>query len=452
MQSRLASFVVLAIASLLALAALPAYGKPVGGVQTLVILDSLKAKDSYSKFLKGLEERGHQLTFQTPSDELTLVRYEEPAFDHLLVLAPKIQKFGGELGVGAVLDFINKGGNVLVAATSDMSEAIRDLSVEFSVDFDDSDTAVIDHFLASDDDHTLVAASNFAENDIAVPKSVKEGGPVLFRGVGHKLSGKNPLIRPLLVGAPTTYSYEPHDVGTVAGNSFIGSNVVLVSALQARNNARVVFAGSLEMFSDKLMDAPVKVAGRDRYPKSGNEAFVSEVSAWVFQEKGVLRVRRVKHHRENETAQHGIYRIKDDMVYSIEVAEWHLNAWRPYRATDMQFEAVMLDPYIRKTMTPLPGSPDAKSGKFITNFKLPDKYGVFTFKVEYKRHGYTWLTESETVQVRPYRHDQYPRFIGAAYPYYANAFSMMVAFFVFSAVFLYNQEPSASPQQKVKTT
>ena len=36
-----------------------------------------------------------------------------------------------------------------------------------------------------------------------------------------------------------------------------GSDVILVSAIQARNNARIVFSGSLAMFSDSLILAMV---------------------------------------------------------------------------------------------------------------------------------------------------------------------------------------------------
>ncbi|KAK5837160.1 hypothetical protein PVK06_012970 [Gossypium arboreum] len=41
--------------------------------------------------------------------------------------------------------------------------------------------------------------------------------------------------------------------------------------------------------------------------------------------------------------------------------------------------------------------------------------------------------------VRPYRHNEYERFIPAAYPYYGAAFSMMAGFFIFSFVHLHNK-------------
>ena len=43
------------------------------------------------------------------------------------------------------------------------------------------------------------------------------------------------------------------------------------------------------------------------------------------------------------------------------------------------------------------------------------------------------------VSVRPYRHNEFERFLVAAYPYYMSVFSTMAAFFVFGIVFLYHK-------------
>lgn len=174
---------------------------------------------------------------------------------------------------------------------------------------------------------------------------------------------------------------------------------------------------------------------------AGNEDFAKQISEWVFGEKSVIKVQYNKHHRKGETAQHGIYRIKDKMVfrtnkiYDLQLLKLQNKKWNPFTPDDVQFEAVMLDPYIRRTMKPM--------GKNLTvAFTLPDHYGVFTLKIDYKRYGLTYFTLAEQVQVRPFRHDQYPRFLIQAYPYYVNIFSMMAAFFVFSIVFLYHKESS----------
>lgn len=127
-------------------------------------------------------------------------------------------------------------------------------------------------------------------------------------------------------------------------------------------------------------------------------------------------------------------------MYTLALEELRGDRWEPFTPVDVQFEAVMLDPYIRKTMS-------VEGDLLVAKFKLPDHYGVYTFKVDYKRHGLTTVSNSETIQVRPYRHDQYPRFLVVARPYYANLFSLMAAFFAFTVVFLFHK----SSVKKVKT-
>lgn len=90
----------------------------------------------------------------------------------------------------------------------------------------------------------------------------------------------------------------------------------------------------------------------------------------------------------------------------------------------------MLDPHIRTTLT------HNGKGKFSTRVKVPDNYGVFKWVLDYRRPGYTWVSLVETVSVRPFRHDEYERFIVQAYPYYASVMSMMAGFFVLGVFFL----------------
>ena len=54
----------------------------------------------------------------------------------------------------------------------------------------------------------------------------------------------------------------------------------------------------------------------NRYAKSGNEAFLRELTKWTFQEKGILRVISREIHKEGEHEQRHTYRIKDDVVSS----------------------------------------------------------------------------------------------------------------------------------------
>merc|ERR1711976_261162 len=146
----------------------------------------------------------------------------------------------------------------------------------------------------------------------------------------------------------------------------------------------MIFSGSVRMFSNEafLLEG------------YGNEKFCIELSKWALGEKSVLRVFGVRHHRvdgseaehllnnkqkpdlpfslysEPEIAKQSlVYRIKDDIVYSIIIEEYYDNEWHPYVADDVQLEFVMLDPYIR-TFLETDGS-----GKFSTHLVVPDQHG-----------------------------------------------------------------------------
>ncbi|XP_056161031.1 dolichyl-diphosphooligosaccharide--protein glycosyltransferase 48 kDa subunit-like [Syzygium oleosum] len=128
-----------------------------------------------------------------------------------------------------------------------------------------------------------------------------------------------------------------------------------------------------------------------------------------------------------------MYRINDDLEYSIEIYEWSGSSWEPYVSDDVQVQFYMMSPYVLKTLS------TDKKGVYSTSFKVPDVYGVFQFKVEYQRLGYTSLSLAKQIPVRPFRHNKYERFIPAAYPYYGAASSMMAGFFPFTFVHLYNK-------------
>lgn len=118
------------------------------------------------------------------------------------------------------------------------------------------------------------------------------------------------------------------------------------------------------------------------------------------------------------------------------VQRYENGAWKGYTAHDMQLEFVMLDPFIRTTMTPHASG----NGTFVAAFKAPDRYGVFKFRVVYNRRGFTVLRSETLVSLRPLNHDEEERFIEAAFPYYASVASMMAGFVVFGCVFLYSRD------------
>ena len=78
-------------------------------------------------------------------------------------------------------------------------------------------------------------------------------------------------------------------------------------------------------------------------------------------------------------------------------------------------------------------------GTFSTSIHVPDVYGVFKMVVNYWRAGYSSVELQEEIPVRPYKHNEFERFLTAAYPFYASAASTMAAFLAFGFVFLYQK-------------
>jgi len=296
---------------------------------------------------------------------------------------------------------------------------------------------VIDHFNYDvsdfDGDHTLIVADDI----INKPIIASVAAPILFRGVDQVLEEKNSLILPIVRAATTAYAYSPDDPVVDEPHS-TGKQTVLISALQARNNARVLVSGSLEFFSDKFFTSSVQKytsgGSSQKYDVSGNRDLANDLVAWTLKQKGVLRTSNLYHHKIDENVQGSVYCVNDTITYSVDIEEWDGQKWVPYKANDVQLEFVMLDPYYRVNL-----QHDGK-GHFTTTFVVPDVYGIFTFRLNYERIGYTSISESRLVTVRPYRHNEYERFIVAAYPYYTSAFSMMFGLFVFSFFFLYNRD------------
>lgn len=421
-----------------------AYSEPAEG-DTLVLLDNLAIRETHSIFFKSLQERGYKLTFKLADDaSLVLSKYGEYLYKNLIIFAPSVEEFGGDLSVEKITEFIDDGGNVLVAGNSQSGDALRELASECGFEVDEEGASVIDHLnydVSDVGDHTTVLAPGKNLIDSPVIVGTRNVNPLLYRGTGLLADKENPLVLQLLTAESTAYSYVPENAIKTYPHA-VGKGTLLIAALQARNNARVVFSGSLFFFSDEAFTSSVQKAQTDKvYSASGNQQVASAISKWVFGETGRLRVASVTHHKEGEKQPPSAYTITDPVVYTISVEQLDDGKWTPYQANDVQLEFVRIDPFVRTTLKRVNG------GKYEAKFEIPDVYGVYQFKVDYDRVGYTHLFSTTQISVRPLQHTQYERFIPNAYPYYASAFPMMVGVFLFSFVFLHFKD---DPVSKVK--
>lgn len=409
--------------------------------RVLVLVDNLVIRETHSKFLKSLTDRGHKLTIKAADDPtLQLVKYGEHLFEHLIILAPTVEEFGGSLSTSVIAEYIDNGGNVLITGSDEVGFAIRELASECGIEFDKDGNQVIDHFnfdaQLDDGTHTVIKVDN--KNLIDAVKLVGNKNslnPLVYKGTSLILHKNNPMVFHILTGSSTSFSYAPSKTITETPNS-IGQNTVLIAALQARNNARVLFSGSIDFFSDKFFD----LTQNNQQTKYGNEQLAESLSKWVLKEEGVLRVRNVEHSKVGERKKLESYTILDNVVYKIHIEELSNGKWSTFNGNDLQLEFVRIDPFVRTKLI-------KENDHYIAKFKLPDIYGIFKFVVDYNRLGYTHLYSSTQIPVRPLEHTQYERFIKSAYPYYASSFSMLFGLFFFTIFFLYHQDKEV-PKQK----
>lgn len=447
----------------------------IGGHRTLVLLDDLLQVQVFSNFFENLTSRGYQLKYlPVDSADVILVKFGKHIYDNIILFAPSVTSFHS-ITFGDILDFVNAGGNLMVAVNDGISDNLRNFAASCGVEFDKKGSQVVDHFhyessLDTKLQHSIILSHQASTSPVILGEYISnkqstttEGGrsnnsPVLYRGIGHVVDDDNILAIKVLQGNPTTYSaLVGQTITSHPENS--GTDTLLVSALQARNNARVLFSGSIDLFSNIFFNTIL-----ENGQKSGNELFTNELSKWVFGERGILRFRNVTHckmdgsppdvilHEKERpdlpitlypdpeiTRNSLVYRIKDDIRFSIVVEQYDRNTdhWAPFTPNDMQLEFVMMNSYVRKTFS-LDRS--ESSGVLTTTFTAPDDYGVYKFRVLYRRLGYSVLHTETQVSIRPFKHNEYDRFIHGAYPYYFSAFSIMFAFFVFSITFLFTKD------------
>jgi oligosaccharyltransferase complex subunit beta len=100
-----------------------------GGNRVLALLDNLSIKESHSIFFKSLQEMGLEVTFKVADDpSIILKKYGSFLYDHLVIFSPTVEEFGGTLSVEGVTEFIDNGGNVLVAGNSNTGDILREIA------------------------------------------------------------------------------------------------------------------------------------------------------------------------------------------------------------------------------------------------------------------------------------------------------------------------------------
>jgi len=365
---------------------------------------------NYAKFLDSLKEKGYSITTSSSSKKLKNFKGEW-AYDHLIVFAPDADEDDLEL----VTDFVDSGRNLIIASSSVNSDATIDLFKQFDVNILNP-SVVVDHFhhKSSEGRTSIFAKTSSCPFFEASPFfSKKHTEDILYRGAAlSKIDPNSPLLFPIVKAQNTAILGK--ETSVVPRNTL---NLIL--GLQARNNARVILSGSVKFFCNTYYD-------------EANKDLIEDMISWTFGARGMLRASNIKFFKTGGQPSDEIT-VNDTIHYEIKVEEYSDKKWVPATVDDIYLNVQMLDPYIRNKLIKKDG------GIYALDFILPDVYGIFTLRIDYHRFCYGSFESVEEFPIRPLRHNQYPRFIPSAWPYYTTALATLAATGIFSILFLFTK-------------
>ncbi|MCJ1248070.1 oligosaccharyl transferase glycoprotein complex, beta subunit [Trapelia coarctata] len=435
------------------------------GDRLLAVIEEPAEQSKYSQLWSDLKDRGYTLSFESPKNEkLALIKHGERLYDHIILLPPKSKAYGPALTPKLLLDFVNKQGNILLALSggSRTPTAISSLLLELDIHLPPDRTAiVVDHFnydtVSASEKHDVLLLPPPSSSRPDVKSFFGGDGVIAFpRGVAQQLGNASPLLNPILRAKSTAYSYDPKEEAEAVEDPFAtGDQISLVSAMQARNSARFTVLGSVEALEDAWFDASVKSMDGKK-GKTANKNFAKQLTAWTFMESGVMKVGTIEHHLSSvvkdksgndNVTQLGflnpkIYRVKNDVTFTIELSEYTLTRWSPpsIPSSDaLQLEFSMLSPYHRLTLSPTSQTPN--STLYSATFTLPDQHGIFAFKVNYKRPFLTNIDVKQEVTVRHFAHDEWPRswMISGGWVWIAGVCVTIAGWIAFVAIWLWSE-------------
>lgn len=393
--------------------------KCVGGSKTLVLYDErLTTIENYSVLFNSMRERSYDLNFVSVTngtESYSLFDGEDRLYDNVVVFPAKGKSLNKQLGVKSLLKFSQNGGNLLTITSPDgVADSVRLFLNQLGVYPSPKDYRLTDNF--QDSSSSLQVSSSTLKNKLIYGNNDET---FVFANSSVALLDNREQLIPVLAAPRTSYSSGKSENLWAAG-----SQAYLVAAFQALNSARVTWVGSTEF----LDDSNTQVNGH----------FVDELVKWTFQEKGVVKITGHSHSHADGTIYESVpYKIKDLVRYDIGLSEWNGEKWQPYVADDVQFELKMIDPYYRLNLVPAK-SDEVTQWYTSEEFRLPDHHGVFTFQVDYKRPGITFISASDVKAIRHLAHDEYPRSweITNAGVYLSGIFAVIFAWIVFVIFFV----------------
>ncbi|TIA93113.1 hypothetical protein E3P99_00271 [Wallemia hederae] len=242
-------------------------------------------------------------------------------------------------------------------------------------------------------------------NDVVHPQSPTQHCQLDYSGYAHSHSS-NPLLFPQITTPPLTTHSNKH----------------IVSSLQTTKNTRMSWLSSSTFLNDDSMS------------NECNKATALDILNWTFHKAGVVNVSNITHYKTGESAgSTAEYVYNDEANFELHLSNEHN---KPFITDTLQLEFTMLDPHIRTHLPPSHVSEDGTSMVYKHTFRVPDRHGIFKFVVDWKQNGFSFIDEQVRTTVVPVRHDEHPRFLSHAWPFYSGTFTTIALFVVFAVLWL----------------
>lgn len=362
-------------------------------VDTLVIVDKEEV-GQYSRLLQAMEENGLATAVKNPTAE-----EERPLLDannavlysNLVVLASNAKRLGSNLDSEELLKYANNGGNIVIVSDGEQSQLDCTLYLnQLGIFPSPKGYRYTDHHHGE----LEFTAAEFLNPHVVSPA----GATVKLQQPSVALVSNSEYLIPLLQTPRSSFTESKADKWHTGNQGFFAV------AFQALNNQRTTWFGSAAPFKDE----------------SFNPDLANDIIRWTCQLKSVIKA-TVFTHRRVDAEGHDLpfvdeddyYKIKDLSYFEIGLSEYNAgsDSWVPYNAESnmdvVQLEFIMLDPYQRLNLNHSSDTPS--EAIYSALFQIPDQHGMFTFSVDYKRPGLSFVTVTDVVPVRHLANDEYQR-------------------------------------------
>lgn len=454
--------------------------------KTLIYYVQPDFKTTFSTLLASLENRGHVITLTNPLDDTAALKnYDRLQFDNIFVFAPHASKgLQGFPTTSDFLDFVQSGGSLFIAPSNGIiSDTLRDIGLAYGIEYLPSSAVAMS---TNDPSNAVLNLSLPPTNSVILGSTTEmaQNGIINAVGLGMAVIDNVAYIKKVLTGSANMVIFDPHTHQIYE----TGNNISFLTALQLKNNARIIFFSDVSLLSNPFLSNNQSTPTTTT--TSHNNLYLNTV-CWVTHDCGHVRIKKFQHYlfapSDQALTTNGYlnshkqllsnpadpakftrinpasYKVGDNVHFDVVLEQYNpmTKQWDPIASPDLVFDMTMLHSFIRFPIELNASSTlTAKQNSLLSNqqdrdantpveLSVPDTMGVYRVSVStrdafssQRGAGSSFLSLQEDpldLPIRPFEHTEWARFLFVAYPYYISMAITMGAFFILSVAFMYTK-------------